>query len=214
MPSDRGGWRQTAGSGSHTTCRPHHLPASHEGAHLSPAHAHLGTSPLARHPPDGPRETLPRPARGQAGTAARVMGSPERLERGWATREAPFPRVEPGLELSGRKRPGGADTSHRAGQLLGVGLALCPLEEACSRPGGMPRFPATSRRWPPGASVPRSLVWPAREARGMPAVTGSPHLPSSPQTSVHSCSGCTLRNTESGSHSSPWRVGWQLLVSF
>ena len=69
----------------------------------------------------------------------------------------PEGRAGAGAEVGG-SRAGGADTSHRAGQLLGVALARFPLGEAHSWPGGMPCFPATSWCWPRGISALRGLV--------------------------------------------------------
>lgn len=112
---------------------------------------------------------LRKPARGagwscgaQTRTATWVVGSPGRLELwqgepGHVGGSFPKGRAGAGAEV-GRNWAGGADTSHRAGQLLGVGLAQCPLEEAHSQLGSMPCFPTTSRCWPWGISALRGLV--------------------------------------------------------
>ena len=57
--TEAGGSRRQGHGEPHYLQATGHLPASHEGAHLSPPHVHLGTSPRARPAPDGPRETPP-----------------------------------------------------------------------------------------------------------------------------------------------------------
>lgn len=124
---------------------------------------------------------------------------------GQATWEAPFPRVEPGLELrwagTGREE---------------LTLATGPVSSwAWGWPGAHWRRHTPSQ----AACLPRHLLvlasghqcsegsrgGPPGRARGMSAVPRAPHPHSGPQTSVHTCSGYTLGNTEAGSHNSPGR---------